>query len=314
MWLDALAGILLAVFAAAGAWRGALASGLALAALVLAYAAAIVLGPLLGPGLGERLGAGPLLGLAVASTGAFFVAFAGVGLVGRWVRNAAAPPEGARDRFLGAVFGAVRGGCVVLLVVYLALWLEAARASGVMPSLPELGSSSAAAVTSELVESAVEAGLGSEEAGARVVAQLVARPAEAVTGLSALVESAPFAALQQDSMFWTYVESGNTDSALTRRSYLALQRDPELRGRLVSLGLVPEEARDDTRAFRAEMESVLEEIGPRLRAVRRDPALDELLEDPEVVAMLQSQDTVGLMGHPGFRALVDRAISQPVSR
>jgi len=35
------------------------------------------------------------------------------------------------------------------------------------------------------------------------------------------------------------------------------------------------------------------------------------MEDPEVVAMLQSGDTVGLLRHPEFRALVDRAISRP---
>lgn len=309
MWLDALAALLLALFVVAGAWRGALASGLALASLVGAYAAALTLGPVLAPGLSPRLG--PALGLAAASTGVFLASFAALGFAGALLRRNAPEPEGARDRFLGGVFGGLRGLGIVLLLSYLALWLDAARATGMAPYLPDLEGSRAAALTSEVVESAVEAGLGAEDPAARLTARLAARPAQAVGELSAVVESDRFAALREDEMFWTYVESGNVDAALARSSYLRLQRDPAERARLAALGLVPAEAETDPQAFREAVAEVMRQVAPRLRAVRNDPALEQLLADPEVTAMLQRGDTLALLRHPGFRALVDRVISQP---
>jgi hypothetical protein len=37
-----------------------------------------------------------------------------------------------------------------------------------------------------------------------------------------------------------------------------------------------------------------------------------LLNDPEVVAMVENGDTLGLMNHPRFRRLVSRVASDPV--
>ena len=313
MWLDILAGGLLLVFTAVGAWRGALASGLALANLVLSYAAAVFGGPQLAPVLGEALGVGDVIGLAAASTLCFAATFLVTAGIGAVLRSRALPPEGARDRFLGGLFGALRGGGLVLLIAYLAIWLEAARVHGAADFMPELGSSTAADVTSNVVESAVEASLGPDDSAGRMVARIAARPAAAIGGLTEIAESEPFAALRGDRLFWTYVESGNADAALARASYLRLQRNPELRAELAGLGLVPEAAAEDTEVFREAVKDVLLQVGPRLRAVRTDPGLQELLDDPEVVAMLQNGDTLGLMRHPGFRALVDRAISRPVS-
>jgi hypothetical protein len=51
---------------------------------------------------------------------------------------------------------------------------------------------------------------------------------------------------------------------------------------------------------------VLSELAPRLAGLRTDPQLGALLDDPQVLAMLREGDTVGLMGHSGFRQLVSR--------
>ena len=47
-----------------------------------------------------------------------------------------------------------------------------------------------------------------------------------------------------------------------------------------------------------------------LTAEVRDPD-GRVVEDPQVVAMLQSGDTIGLLRHPAFQQLVDRLTSQP---
>ncbi|MGI9591215.1 MAG: CvpA family protein, partial [Myxococcota bacterium] len=113
MWLDSLALGLLALFAVIGAWRGALASGLALAALVLSYGAAVLAGPRLAPWVAARFELGDVLSLAAASTSAFFATFLAMGVIGALMKHNALPPEGARDRFLGGIFGAVRGAGLV---------------------------------------------------------------------------------------------------------------------------------------------------------------------------------------------------------
>jgi len=58
---------------------------------------------------------------------------------------------------------------------------------------------------------------------------------------------------------------------------------------------------------------VFQEIAPRLRGLRNDPAVKELLADPAAVAMIQNGDTLGLLAHPKFRELVSRlsAPAQP---
>ena len=82
--------------------------------------------------------------------------------------------------------------------------------------------------------------------------------------------------------------------------------------RLARLGLVSR--RGGARCRRrsgSRWRQVLEEIGPRLRGLRSDPAVQELLADPAVVAMLENGDTLGLLAHPKFRELVSRISSPP---
>jgi hypothetical protein len=71
--------------------------------------------------------------------------------------------------------------------------------------------------------------------------------------------------------------------------------------------VVSPEAVKNARSFETELSLALAELGPRLEAVRNDPALDELLADPEVRASLQSGNSLALLRDPRFRALVSRA-------
>ena len=94
-------------------------------------------------------------------------------------------------------------------------------------------------------------------------------------------------------------------------SFTLLAQDAPLRQKLAGLGLVPDDAILNPGLFRAAMAQVLEEIGPRLRGLRSDPAVQELLADPAVVAMIESGDTLGLLAHPKFRELVNRVSAGP---
>lgn len=312
MWLDLVAVALLGIFVALGAWRGALATGLGLATLVGAYLAAVFLAPTLAPALASRLGLSEFWALPLAGAGVFVATYTVLGVLSAFLRRLSrrhADERSARDRFLGGVFGAVRGAGIALLVSYLALWVDALRVTGATSPLPSVEHSRAAALTGEVVESGIGAAFGEERPGGRMAARIAARPGVALAELQGVLDDPQVGALREDARFWSLVEHGAVDAAMARGSFLALQRDPALRRRLADLALVPEAAADDPGVFRDAMGEVLREVGPPLRRVREDPALQELMEDPEVVAMLQSNDTLGLLGHPGIRGLVDRVTS-----
>jgi uncharacterized membrane protein required for colicin V production len=309
MWLNAVAAVVLAACVAAGAWSGALATGLRIATLVLAYAAAALIGPSLAPAVGAQFGLAGLSATVAACSATFVVTYAVLGIASRFARKLG-PRENVgrspRDRFLGGSFGAVRGVLLALMVVYVAMWFDALRATGAGAVLPEIGDSIAADVTSGVVRSAIETAVDTSEPTGRFAARFASRPAVAAAELQGVVDDPNFAELRGDARFWNDVENGNVDAATQRRSFLALAHDAQLRQRLAHLGLVADEAALDPEVFRQSVAQALEQIGPRLRGLRDDPAMQELLADPAVVAMAQNGDTLGLLLHPKFRALVSR--------
>jgi len=312
MWLDGLAILVLGLFTGMGAMRGGLASFLGLFSLGASYAAAIWAAPRYAEASAAALGAPAWLGVPIAGSIAFFSTFIVMGLVSfalrRLERRGRDGQRSPRDRFAGAVFGAVRGGLIVLLLSYLALWVEALRTTGTMEGLPELGNSAAASVTESVVEAGIGAAMGESGQAGRVMARLASRPGEAIAGLQAVVEHPAIVDLQSDPMFWTYVEHGSVDAAMNRTSFLRLCHDASLRAQLAELGLVEEAAAADAMAFRRASGDVLREVGPRIRGLKEDPALQELLHDPEVVAAVQAGDHFALITHPGFRAVVAKVM------
>jgi len=309
MWLDVVALILLGVFIGIGCLRGALASFVGLAALVTGYAASVAVAPALGPRLPLSPETPAVAGVMLAGLAVFLVVYLAIAIAGKLAVRAQRERSGGthsvRDRFLGGLFGAVRGAFVVLLVSWLALWLDALRATGTAV-VPEVAGSAAAQATSAVVEASVGAALAGGGPEGPFVARLAARPALATSELQQVLENPRIDALREDGPFWTYVEAGSVDTAMGRVSFRDLAQDAALRGELAELGLVSPEAAADPAAFNAAAAEVLREVGPRLRALREDPELQKLMEDPEVAAMLRSGDYLGLLSHAGFRQLVSR--------
>jgi uncharacterized membrane protein required for colicin V production len=315
MWLDVLVIAVLGWFSWAGARQGGLAAGLGILTLVVAYGTAFIAAPILGAPVANGLGVSPLLGVPVAGSIAFLVAFVAMAIVSKILRRRAgdADDEGRsiRDRFLGGAFGAVRGAFVVVLLCYLALWVEALRLSGSADGLPKLGNSAAAAVTSSVVEAGIESALSDSGRTGHVVAKLASNPGAAVVDLQAVVSNPRVIAVQQDTHFWANVEAGAIAAALNTRSFIRLSEDEELRHQMASVGMIDQESAEAADQFRAAVGDVLREVGPRIRKLRTDPELTGLLDDPEVVAMVESGNTLGLMNHPRFRRLVSRVASDP---
>jgi uncharacterized membrane protein required for colicin V production len=311
MGLDLLLLTLVCVAAGFGAARGALAGALGLVQLLGAYAAAFLAGAALGPRLAAAAGMPAALGAPCAGLLAFVFAYVLLGWLGRWLRGLEARrvglARGALDRTLGFAFGALRGGLAAALLAWLALFAEALRATGAAPALPALGDSTAARITSSAVERGTLAALGTDP-GSRVAARLAARPAQTLGELDAVFADDRVLELRDDARFWSSVEQGEIDTAMRRSSFVALAHDATLRRRLGTLGLVGEQATGHPAAFRDEMAGVLEEVGPRLRALREDPELQRLMQDPEVIGLARAGDHLALATHPRVRAAVSRAM------
>jgi uncharacterized membrane protein required for colicin V production len=315
MWLDGLALLILGWFSWTGARKGGAAAGMGLATLAISYGAAIALAPRLGPGVASRLDLSEWIGIPLAGSIAFAVVFAAITAVSMLMRRRTDEPGEAgrslRDRFLGAAFGAIRGAFLVVLLSYLALWVDALRLTGGAEGMPAVGDSAAAAVTGSLVEAGVEAALADSGRASRVVANLAARPGAAVVDLQAVIANSNFVRVQNDRLFWANVEAGAVSAALNTGSFSDLAGDAELREQMAALGLVDPEAAESPGLFRAAVGEVMRELGPRIRGLRNDPELRAMIEDPEIVAMIESGDTFGLMSHPRFRRLVTRIASGP---
>jgi membrane protein required for colicin V production len=314
MWLDVIALLVLGIFAGMGMLRGGLVTAMGLLSLAVAYAAAIATASRFGPEVARGIGLPEFLGLPLAGMAGFMVAFAAMGLLTGFLRRRSdrrrrGQSRSARDRFAGAIFGAARGALIVLLLSWLAIWVDALRVTGTLDGLPEIGDSAAAAVTESVVETGVQAALSDAGAAGPLMARVAARPSAAVTDVQAVLAHPRIEDLREDRLFWAYVEGGSVESALNQNSFARIVQDEELRRRFANLGLIEESAADDPRAFREVFAEVLRAVGPRLRGLRDDPELARLMEDPEVVAMVDAGNTWALISHSGFQQLVARVAS-----
>ena len=113
MWLDVVAGVVLLLFIFVGALRGGWAAGLSLATLGVGYAAAIWAAPRYGALVSELTGVSEWLGMPLAGSCGFLLAFVAMSCVAKLVKRfdvrIAGEGRSPRDRFLGGVFGGARG-------------------------------------------------------------------------------------------------------------------------------------------------------------------------------------------------------------
>jgi hypothetical protein len=319
MIIDLVAFAILVLFVGIGAWRGAIASATGVLTLVLGYAAGLWAAQSGGTGLAAQLGIPSVFGAPLAGSLAFvgvavFGGLAGKGLRAWDERRRGDLPRTGADRMVGGLFGALRGGLVVLLVAWLALWADAGRRlshGDRLAAAPDAEASLVAGAAGAAIGKAVEMALDDGEGGAsaRVAGRMAARPAETLEAVQGLVENDRIRAIQEDRLFWTYVSNGAVDSALNRASFWRAIQDDALREQLGELGLVGPEAVSDPRVFREAAGEVLTELGPKIRNLSEDAEIQELAHDPQILAMLESGDTMGLMTHPDVQRIVAR-ISQ----
>jgi len=314
MALDLAALFILGLFAGMGALRGGLASLSGLVTLCLAYFAAVLAAQHLGGPVSAKLGVSPLLGPVVAGTAAFVGAALFAGVLGSVLRRLAEKrrgdePMGPASRWLGAGFGVVRGAFVVLLLGWLAIWLDAARETGSFDGLdaaPAIEESALVRATEAVVQTAVTAAMDEGGPGATVVARFASKPGQSVRHLQAVLANPKIEALQQDRFFWTLVANGSFDRAMNRKSFRDIVDSEALRRDFAALGVISNDAGESRADFKRELGAVFVEVGPRVKGLAEDPELQKLARDPQITALLEQGDALGLMRHEGIQRLAAR--------
>ncbi|MEE8475639.1 MAG: CvpA family protein [Myxococcota bacterium] len=310
MWLDALALLLLGIFAGMGILRGGLATGMGLLSIIVSYAAGVLCAAAFGPTLAGWVRLPEFLGLPIAGAAGFITSYILMSILSRFLRDASErrrrnAPRSGRDRFAGGIFGCARGALIVLLLSWLAIWVDALRETGALEGIPEIGDSHAASLTESVVEAGVGAALADVPAG-HFAARMAARPGATVSDIQGLLDNPRLEALREDKLFWTYLEAGSIDSALNQYSFVRIIQDDDFREKLGDLGLVDASAASSPREFRKVCAETFQAVSPRLRSLRNDPELKELMANPDIVSMLESGNTLGLLSHSDFRRVVSR--------
>jgi len=316
MWLDLAALVIVAVALVVGAVRGLLVSSVHLLGAVAAWLGAWWLAPVLAPWFEARFGvAGVLAVLAggLAALLALLLLLECATAVARVVdrRRLAGAPRGRPDRLGGALVAGASGVAFAVLIGWLAVSVDALRTRSESASLPSTEGSRIAPLVRSLVRGAGEWALAGQGPAGVALARAAADPADALARVERLLANPHLVALKEDAIFWRQVEAGRHATAITRASFLALSYDGTTRRELAALGLIDAQAAQSPQAFREAALEALAALGPRLRAVRQDPALARLSEDPAVQQMVLANDGLGLLGHPDVRSVIARALSGP---
>lgn len=319
MVVEAVAAVVLALCVLSGVHRGARASAGRVARLVAAYALAL-LATLHGAGLVHlALGVGPLFAPPLAGAIAFVLVWIAGGLVLHGAarrdreRVARAGGRSLGDRLGGGFVGALQGAVLVVVVG----WLGGAFVGSVRLAARSDGSQltgdpapSPIVETSQIVVERTIEGLAGGDAIGRVTSRWLARPAEGVETLQAVLANPRIGALQRDGDLWRALDEGDLAGALDRGSLRALAADAPLRRELARLGVVPEVAVDDPAAFDAALRETVERVAPIVRGLSNDPDLQALLADPTVQSALAEGQPWRLLAHPRVRQLASRLAAQ----
>ncbi len=313
MLLDLLAIALLVGFTALGSRRGAFRSGIGLTSWVGGYAAAAFGTAGLAPVVANVTGLPFLLALCVTGV-AILSGVLALGLVLIKVIEARRGEDAfrtRRDRFAGAIFGALQGGLVVILVGWLGQWLTAASQAGVPIPGGHASTSMTQRLSGHVIEAGIHAAMDQSDPASRIAAKLAVRPGESLPRLQAILENPRIRALMRDSAFWNHISAGRMNEALNEPGFLGIAFDETLRTELAAIGIVRPEAAKDPLRFREDARIAIETIGPWLGSIASSSELEILAQDPEIQRALAEGDTLELLTHPEVRSLLERVMSAP---
>ncbi len=304
--------VIIALFAYFGWRRGLLQAVLALLGVVAGYLAAYLLYRPLGDLLASLLSLQPLLAYPLGGMTAFFLAPILVGLVSlilrRRARRRGALPPALPSRVGGAVVGGLWGAAFSLLIVWALVLVQA-----LSPDLPDargsLAGRLATPLSARLFSAAARQASGSE-ALAGVAGRFAGDPIAVSKGLGAVLDHEGVQSMLKDPRVARALASGRAgagESAGVRtlagdRRFLEAARAAGF----VSIppdGLTPEDARRQVAAG-------LAPLARTVQTLARDPEVQRLLGDRDLVGRIERRELLGLMNDQRFNRLATIILTQ----
>jgi hypothetical protein len=134
----------------------------------------------------------------------------------------------------------------------------------------------------------------------KMAASLAVRPADTKDQLSELLSYTSVRGVIQDPSFWILVQSGNTYGAINQLSFQRLVYDAPLREKLGEFGFLQAKAVADPVLFRESLRPCVSRLCTVMVNIQDNPAIDNLIQDQEVMNLVRAGNTAELIRHPLF--------------
>ncbi len=214
-----------------------------------------------------------------------------------------------QHRLLGAGLGVVTGGIFALLVI----WVVSFASS--MLGLNKSGGTSEQDIlgkfSSRVVSQAVHAGIGAIEKDkyrASATAAFLSAPHTFSKAFSELSESKVLHDLWSDGEAQFYMSEGDVDQLLGNESFQQFSQSPAVQ-KVLQDGRPEDVSVDDAERYLA---TQLSYVWRRMKDLRSDQRVVEILNDPEVKDLVARQNPVAMLANSKVQELVEIVMEAPV--
>jgi len=209
----------------------------------------------------------------------------------------------------GALLGAVSGICSGLLLVWVYSMIQAAISVNRDTPITAAKVSALEIVAGKAVAEASRVGAqfsGASTIQANVVAEFMAEPQQSLRNIRRLGQSSELKAFISSSDSQYYMQSNNLDGLVESPAFQRLINLPEV-AEIRSLAYEQVRAENPRASLREGDELIAGQMSQawrRMRAMRDDPSVREVLSDPNIKRLLDKRDIAALLNNKKFQKLI----------
>lgn len=216
-----------------------------------------------------------------------------------------------RQKMMGAGLGAIAGGALAIIVI----WFVSAAGSmlGINKKSGTAEQDVLEKFSSSVVSKAVHSGIRSiekDEYRASATAAFLSAPQVFSEAFAELSKSNALQQLWSDGSAQFYMAEGDVDQLLENESFRQFSQLPAMQ-KVLQEGKPKDVSVDDAERYLATQMSY---VWRRMRDLRGDPRVAEILNDREVKALVAQQNPVALVANAKVQSLIDIVLEAPVDK